>query len=103
MSTDDLAQELHDKATRGVVLSADEQARLNAWYAEQDKEESARLARSVSPHPPAPLQAQVDDVLAQLLTATQRVQEIAAQNDALRREIALLERQLAETPMAQPA
>ena len=36
MSTDELAKQLHDKATRGIALSTADQAKLDAWYAQQD-------------------------------------------------------------------
>lgn len=37
MSTEELMKQLHDKATRGVVLSPAEQTQLAAWYARQDQ------------------------------------------------------------------
>ena len=45
MGGDDLAQRLHDTATRGGSLSAEEQALLEAWYAGQDREEAAALGQ----------------------------------------------------------
>lgn len=103
MSTDELAKQLHDKATRGIALSTAEQAKLEAWYAQQDTEENAILARTTPPQTLVTLQVQVDTAVAQLLTVTQRIQELVAQNDALRRDIAALQRQLAQTPTVQPA
>lgn len=49
MSTEELAKQLHDKATRGNMLSAAEQAQLEAWYAQQDQEEKAILERATPP------------------------------------------------------
>lgn len=46
MNTDDLAQQLHARATRGEMLSADEQVQLDQWYVRQDQEEAALLARN---------------------------------------------------------
>jgi hypothetical protein len=43
MSPDDRLLQLHDKATRGMALSAEEQAQLTAWYAEQNQRENALL------------------------------------------------------------
>lgn len=103
MSTEELAKQLHDKATRGIVLSAAEQAQLEAWYAQQDQEERTMLERTTPPQTLVALQAQVETVVAQLLTVTQRIQELVAQNEALRREIATLQHQLAQTPTVQPA
>ena len=98
MPTDAVGKQLHDKATRGLPLSAREQAQLDAWYAGQDKEEDALLGPSNSSPQHATLQTQVETALTQLLTVTQRIQELTAQNDAVRREIAVLQRQLAHTP-----
>src|SRR5215510_9656332 len=94
MSLDELAQQLHDKATRGVALSAEEQAQLEAWYAVQDQQERAVLGPMGSSQRLATLHAQVETALAQLLTVTQRIQELTVHNETLRREIAILQRQL---------
>lgn len=103
MSTEELAKQLHDKATRGNMLSAAEQAQLEAWYAQQDQEEKAILERATPPQTLAALQTQVETAVAQLLTITQRVQELVTQNEALRREIATLQHQLVQTPTVQLA
>jgi hypothetical protein len=42
---DKRGQELHNKATRGELLSAEEYALLTQWYAWHDQQESAALAR----------------------------------------------------------
>src|SRR5436309_53693 len=56
MNTDDLARQLHDKATRGGTLTAEEQACLEQWYAHLDQEEMAQLARAHAPQTVAGLQ-----------------------------------------------
>jgi hypothetical protein len=94
MSCDERAQQVHDKATRGGVLSAEEQAQLDAWYAEQDRQEGAVLGPTGASPRLAMLHTQVEMALAQLLTVTQRIQALTAHNEALRREIAVLQRQL---------
>ena len=103
MSGDDVALQLHDRATRGGALSAEEQALLDAWYARQDQEEAAALARSLPPANVAALQAHVDAAVAQLLTVTQRIQTLTAENEAVRQEIAALQRRLAQQSANQPA
>jgi hypothetical protein len=103
MSADDLARQLHDRATRGEVLSADEQAQLDLWYARQDQEEAAALARAAPAPSVAEMQAQLDVAVAQLLTVTQRIQTLTAENEAVRREVAALQRQLTQKPTTQPA
>ena len=94
MSLDELAKQLHDKATRGLALSVEEQAQLEAWYTEKDQQERAVLGPTGSSQRLATLHTQVETALAQLLTATQRIQELTVHNETLRHEIAVLQRQL---------
>jgi hypothetical protein len=85
------------------MLSPAEQTQLAAWYAQQDQEEEALLAR-VAPSPPlVVLQTQVDSAVAQLLATTQRIQDLVAHNDSLRRDIATLQQQLTQSSSPQPA
>jgi hypothetical protein len=94
MRADTLEKQLHEKATRGVTLSAAEQAQLGSWYARQDQEEDRLLAQAPSPQALVALQAQIDTAVVELLTTTQRIQALAADNAALRRDIAALQQQL---------
>ena len=103
MISDDLAKQLHDKATRDEPLSAEEQTQLEKWYALQDNAESKALGLTAAEETLATLQAQVDAALAQLMTVTKRIQEIAAENETLRREITALRRQLVHLLGPQPA
>src|SRR5262245_52553557 len=103
MSTDESLRQLHDKATRGVMLSADEQARLDAWYTQQDREEDIVLAQMLPPQTLATLQAQVDTVVSQMQVVTQRIQELLLSNESLRHEIITLQRQLTRVQTASPA
>jgi hypothetical protein len=101
MSKDDPAQKLHDKSTRGEVLSAEEQVQLAQWYTRLDCEEQVVLGRG-SPSPSVTtLQAQLDAALADLLTVSHRIQTLTAENETLRRDIAALQRQLAQKPTKQ--
>jgi hypothetical protein len=102
MITDDVAKELHDRATRGMALSAAEQAELDAWYARQDAEESARLTRTHAPDSLAALRAQVDEAISELWVVTQQVQALSAENESVRREVAELQRQLPDKVTSQP-
>jgi predicted nucleic acid-binding Zn-ribbon protein len=106
MISDDNAQQLHDKFTRGEPLSPEEQTQLEEWYAVQDKIESQILGLSATTHKTniAAIQSQVDAALTQLTTVTTRIQDIASENEALKKEISALRRQLAhQTPVMQAA
>jgi hypothetical protein len=96
MITDDVARELHDKATRGLGLSAAEQAQLDAWYAQQDAEESAALAEAQPSQSLASLRARVNGAMSELLIIVQENQAQAAEHEKIRREIGELQRQLIE-------
>lgn len=93
--TDDFAQQLHDKWTRGELLSAKEKEQLKNWYALQDSAESKALGLTAAEKTSAILQAQIDTALAGLTEVTKRIQKMAAENKTLRDEIAALRRQLA--------
>jgi hypothetical protein len=102
MIVDPVAQVLHDKSTRGGILTPAEQAILTQWYAELDQQDEAILART----PPAPnlpqLQAQVDAVVTDILKTTNRIQSLLLENEKLRRSIVELERQLEQKSAPQP-
>lgn len=101
MIADELGRQLHDRATSGEVLSAEEQQQLQAWYAAQDRAEMAELSLTAPTKTTASLQAQIDSVLAQLATVTRRIQALIEENEALRHEIATLHHQLAQQTSAQ--
>ncbi len=101
MVSDDLGRQLHDRATRGELLSAEEQSLLKNWYAFQDSAESDALGLTEDERALTTLQTQVEAALAQLTIVTKRIQEIASENKALRREIVHLRQQLAYQPAAQ--
>ena len=103
MSLDELAKQLHDKATRGLALSAEEQAQLEVWYAEQDQHERTVFGSTGSSQRLATLHTQVETALAQLLTVTHRIQELTIHNETLRHEIAVLQRQLPLASTREPA
>jgi hypothetical protein len=100
MISDDLGKVLHDKATRGITLSAEEQVQLQSWYDEQDAQEVAMYAAVPEVTGVAILQAQIDATLTQLISMTRRIQAVMLENKALRQEIEGLRRQLiASTPL----
>jgi hypothetical protein len=91
MSETDAVLDLHDRHTRGEPLSDDEQARLAAWYAAEDAAEALLLGGLASPAQDDHLRARVDASVAQLVTMSQQIQTLVAQNEALRHEIAVLQ------------
>ncbi len=99
----DAGQHLHDRASRGEPLSAEENAQLQEWYARQDQEESALLAAAPPPRELAELPALIERTTAQVVTEAQRVQALTAENARLRREVAELQKQLLEKLKAAPA
>ena len=101
--SDDTARKLHDRSSRGETLSTEEQKQLQDWYATQDTFESDLLGLTTSENRVTSLQSQVDAALTQLMTVTKRIQEVASENETLRREIAALRHQLRQRLGAQPA
>ena len=68
------------------------------WARQSGKEyraESYTLSLAMRDHTLEALQAQVVAAVSQLTTVTQRVQDVATENDILRHDIAVLRRQLA--------
>jgi regulator of replication initiation timing len=104
VNSNEAGPRLHDKATRGGVLSASEAAELQAWYAQQDGIEQEAICRAGQPQENlALLREQVDEALAQLNAVTGRIQKIVTANDGLRQDIAVLKRRLAQLPVPQSA
>lgn len=95
MVSDEIGQELHNKATRGVALTPEEQGLLDAWYARHDVEEMALLARAEIPDDLEALRVKVKAGMARLVSMAERIQKQAAGNEVLRRELADFKHQLA--------
>lgn len=102
MSNNELEKQLHDRHTRGEALSEEEQAQLQKWYAAQDRAEMDELNLTPTADTIAALQVQIDSALTQLAVITRRIQETAAENETLRREVADLHRQLAQQAAPRP-
>ena len=91
-------QLLHDRVTLCEQLSSAEQAQLESWYADLERQESQTLFGQ--PIPPAfqsvdqgkidQVQRQIDNLLAQLSITTVRLREVSDENKRLRSEIAIL-------------
>lgn len=103
MVSDELGEQLHDRATRGEILSPTELTQLQAWYDARDRVESVQLNLATPTASTVALQTQLHSALGQMATITKQIQEIVAENDALRNEITALRRQLANRTSPQPA
>ena len=104
MTIDPVAQALHHKSALGGVLTPEEQERLQNWYAENDAEEMAMLAKSATP--PADLDRlrnQVEELGRQIVITAQKIQIQEEKNERIRKENEDLQRKLAEKPTPQPA
>jgi hypothetical protein len=109
---DSKERQLHDRATRGERLTAQEQAQLEAWYALQDAEEAAQLGLrptqasltngSDETEPLSVLRAQIDTALTQLAITSAQIQKLTEENKALYQDVSVLRLQLAQlTPTEQ--
>jgi cell division protein FtsB len=95
MDTDQLGMQLHDRSTRGEPLTSEEIRQLETWYAQQDAIEQERLIpQATATADLETLHSQIDASLNQLTAVTQRIQQIAAENAALRQENTTLRQQL---------
>ncbi len=95
MVTESLGKKLHDKSTRGELLTVAEVEQLEEWYARADSAESKALGLNGAQQSLSALQSQIDTALSRLMTVTKRIQQVAADNDTVRREIADLRHQVA--------
>jgi hypothetical protein len=96
------AAQLHDRATKGEPLTAEQETRLEAWYAEQDAFLEGLQWPAGEPDLAA-LRAGVEAATARLVAESRRVQQLSAENDELRQEIAALRRKLARFLVQEPA
>ncbi len=90
--TDEEALRLHDRAALGESLTDEERAQLEAWYAAQDAAEARDLAAARSE--PVDLTQRIQAALEQIAETTRHIQQTLTNNDALRREIEGLRREL---------
>ena len=95
MITDEKGRHLHDKASQGEKLTTEEQTQLEEWYACQDQLETASLGLHEQEKIQASLQFQIEEVLAQLVKVSTRIQQIVLENEMLRRENTSLRQQAA--------
>jgi hypothetical protein len=95
MSGNDTILALHDRATRGEMLSREEQALLDQWYLSEDNAEQGVLDSSAADGATEDVQVQITAVLERCIMLAQKNQELFQQNDELRRELTQLRQQVA--------
>lgn len=94
--SNDTYSHLHDRFTRGELLSEDELSVLHSWYTQQDAEEMAHLHEVLrSTTTITHLQEHINHTAAQLQQITQHITATISENETLRHEIALLQARLA--------
>jgi len=94
MIPNELGLQLHDRATRGEQLNTDELTQLDTWYAVQDQVELEELGGEENTVNVAALRKEIDAALLRLETLTGQVRRVAGENEQLRSEISVLQRQV---------
>ena len=102
MISDEVGQQLHDRASRGGTLSAEERQQLDEWLSAQDQVEGATLSPQDADPALADLRGRVDAALEQVGAVTRNIQRLSEDNDSLRRENTSLRRRLAARPVSEP-
>lgn len=86
MNLEEEAKKLHDRATRGEILSVEEQTALQNWYDEQDRAEDLLLNQNRTDSNSAISREQLNAKLSEISQAALDVERIARQNEIIRRE-----------------
>ena len=100
---DDHLWKLHLRKSLGELLTAEEQADLDAWYAEQDESEAVALGITLESTDLSSLKQKVDAILGRIVTTSLAIQSLAEENETLRRENKTLRGQLAQRTVLLPA
>ncbi len=87
--------ELHDRATRGDLLTPEEQEELNTWYGALDRAEAETLEPEVGAAGKS-LAAMIDAALLRITEVSQRIRQLDEETRAVQRENAVLRLQLAQ-------
>jgi len=99
---DTTGRRLHNKFTRGEPLLPKERQQLESWYVRQDAIENEALSFSAGGGKIAALRAQLDAAQARLIMDMQNIQKITLENEALRKENAVLRRKLMRRQKTNP-
>jgi hypothetical protein len=99
MNLQEIAQRLHDRATRGDLLSAEERVILDDWYARQDAEEERLFAIAVAKQKPSSIE-QLNDLVAQMAILIPKLEEGLAESKRLQEELVTFCRQSLDPEIA---
>lgn len=94
----EIGMRLHDRATRGEVLTDAEARQLDAWYAQQDEVERGLIDRGESIPDLEQIQVGIASTLEKIAVVTRHIQEVSSENEALRRENAALKAGITRQP-----
>lgn len=98
------AAQLHQRWALGETLTKEEQELLAAWYAEQDTIEASGFALNMQQGLSADtLRKQLGEMLQQIASSVQRIQQLAIENDQLKQENQRLKQLLSQRLEQQPA
>ena len=93
MVSDKIGLKLHDKFTRGHVLTQAEKQKLESWYAQKDSSENEQILKTASGYSTVnSLQNAIDETHRQVASLTSRLQTVEQEN----RNIALENKRLRE-------
>ncbi|MDM8518873.1 hypothetical protein QUF64_02410 [Anaerolineales bacterium HSG6] len=96
MINEEISLQLHDRFSRGETLTPQEHQHLESWYAYQDGLEMTQLQTMPVVPSITLLQEKIETLLQQLITVTQQIRELMAENEQLRQNNAALRHQLTE-------
>ncbi|MGB5684561.1 MAG: hypothetical protein WBM35_02025, partial [Candidatus Electrothrix sp.] len=91
MSSDKICRQLHDKSTRGKVLTPEEHELLEKWYARHDNAESELLNRDNEPQAEHILHKQIDPILSRIGVTAEQIHKLTDENRILRKNISKLQ------------
>jgi hypothetical protein len=96
MISDVVGRQLHDRASRGGSLSANERQQLEEWLLAQDHAESNLLSSKGDAPTLADLRSQIDAALEKVAVVTGNIRQLSEGNDVLRNEVGTLRNRLAD-------
>ena len=91
-------RQLHDRHTRGEELSPQEAEELRRLYEAEDQAEAAEFARGGDASHLHALREEVASIVSRLAESANKIPDLNAANEQLRREIDTYRRQLAVQP-----